>query len=202
MHKISTNNLRILLLTLGFVYSLNVFAAYAIRSNEVLLLPPGCFGLSPGNFEPDAYKIVKTKRKGPKLGPHMQHFCHGKKSVIRADRNFGTKEGRNNLQTAIAEFNYVLKHTAADNKNGRYNAYLAITSVEKAKVLRRLKITAEAMQMYQQAIKYNPKLTQAYAGLSDLYKARGMNDEAREILELGLKRVSRPKSLQRRLDKL
>ena len=78
----ATNNPKILLLTLGLVYSQNVFAAYAIRSNEVMLLPPGCFGLTPGN------------------------------------------------------------------------------------------------------------------------KTLGMNDEARKILVLGLKRVSRPKSLQRRLDKL
>lgn len=202
MHKASMFNLKILLLTLGLVYSLNVFAAYAIRSNEVMLLPPSCFRLTPGNFEPDAYKIVLTKRKGPVLGPHMQHFCHGKKSVIRADRNFGTKEGRNNLQTAIAEFNYVLKHTTTDNKGGRYNNYLALTYAEKAQVLRRLKMTTEAIQMYQQAIKYNPKLSRAYAGLSDLYKTLGMNDEARKILEQGLKRAPKSKSLQRRLDKL
>ena len=204
MRKTATNNLRTLLLALGLVYTLDVAAAaaYAIRSDEVLLLPPSCFHLSSGNFEPDAYRLISTKRKGPVLGPHMQHFCHGEKSVIRANNNFGTEEERNNLQTAIGEFNYVLSHTATDNKNGRYNNYLAITSTEKAKVLQRLKMTTEAMQMYQQAIKYNPKLTQAYAGFSDLYKAQGMNDEAREMLELGLKRVPKSKSLRRRLDKL
>ena len=63
-------------------------------------------------------------------------------------------------------------------------------------------MTTGAMEMYQQAIKYYPKLTQAYAGLSDLYKKQGMKDEARDILGLGLQRVPKSKSLQRRLDKL
>ena len=199
MGKASTNTLKILLLVMGLVHSLNVFAAYVIQSNEVMLPPPSCLRMSSTNFEPDAYKIVKTKRKGPALGPHMQHFCHGKKSLIRADRNFGTYLERNSLETAISEFNYVLSHTP---KNGSYNNYLAITCVEKAKALRRLKKTSESLKMYQQAIKYNPKLTKAYAGISDLYKTLDMNDEAREILEQGLKRVPKSKSLQRRLDKL
>ena len=196
MRKIDLNKLKILLfLGVGFV-SIETMAAagYAIKANEVMLLPPSCFGLSSGNYEPDAYKLIVTKRKGPVLGPHMQHFCHGEKYIIRANNNFGTKKEHNNLQNAIGEFNYVLSHTATDNKNGRYNNYLAITSTEKAKVLQRLKMTTEAMQMYQQAIIYNPKLTQAYAGLSDLYKAQGMNNEAREILEQGLKRVPNRKA--------
>ena len=134
MRKTHSNKLMILLfLAAGFVLSQTVAAGYAIRSNEVMLLPPSCFGLSSGNFEPDAYKLISTKRKGPSLGPHMQHFCHGEKSIIRANNNLGTKEEHNDLQTAIAEFNYVLSHTAAENKNGRYNSYLAITSTEKAK---------------------------------------------------------------------
>jgi len=203
VQKIDQNKLKILLfLAVGLVLSQTVAAEYAIRSNEVMLLPPSCFGLSSGNFEPDAYKLISTKRKGPSLGPHMQHFCHGEKFVIRANNNLGTGEERNYLQKAIAEFDYVLLHTATDNKNGRYNRYLAITSTEKAKVLQRLKMSAEAMQMFQQAIKYNPKLSQAYAGLSDIYKDQGMKDEARKILEMGLKRIPKSKSLQRRLDKL
>ena len=67
MHKTSTNNLKILLLTLGLVYSLNVFAAYAIRSNEVMLLPPGCFRLSPSNktlgMNDEARKILELGLK-------------------------------------------------------------------------------------------------------------------------------------------
>jgi tetratricopeptide (TPR) repeat protein len=202
MGTASMNTHKILLLALGLLPSLNVFAAYQIQSNEVNLLPANCFRLSQSNFEPDAYKIVKTKRMGPSLGPHIQHFCHGKKFVIRADKTIGTKEESYNLKRAIGEFDYVLLHTAAENKNGRYNNYLALTSKEKARVLKRLNATLEAIQMYQQAIKYNPKSTRAYAELSDLYKSLGMNDEARKMLEVGLKQDPKSKSLQRRLDKL
>jgi tetratricopeptide (TPR) repeat protein len=199
MHKMAANNLKMLVLVLGLVHTLDAAAGYAIRSNEVMLLPPSCFRMTSGNFEPDAYKIVKTQRKGPSLGPAMQHFCHGMKSVIRANNGLGTKDEHANLQAAIGEFNYVLEAVAAKNKNGRFNTYLAITSIEKAKVLQRLKMTADAVQTYEQAIKYNPKLPQAYSGLSDIYRDQGKNDEARKTLELGLKRAPNSKGLQRRL---
>jgi len=194
--------MKILLIGYGLLHALVATAGYAIRSDEVMLLPPYCGSLGAEAFEPDAYKIFITKPKAPRFGPHMNHFCHGKKFIIRANNNLGNNAERGYLTRAAGEFLYVLNHTKADNKNGRFDTYLAITSIERAKVLQRLGDTAEAMQMFQQAIQYNPKLPLAYAGLSDIYMTQGMNDEARKILELGLKRIPKSKSLQRRLDKL
>lgn len=205
IYMMATNKLRILLVVLGFIYAQNIFAVlpHQIQADEVNMLPPYCGGLSSTQFTPDAYKIFINKPKSPGFGPHMHHFCGGKKFVIRANNSRGNKTDRDfYLSRAVAEFDYVLTHLASENKGGRYNRYLAITSMEKAKVLQMQNMLSEAMQMYQQAIKYNPKLPQAYAGLSDIYKTQGMNSDAREILELGLKRIPKSKSLQRRLDKL
>ena len=199
------NTLKVLLLMSGLMHSLYAVAAYAISADEVVLLPPFCRSLSQQNFEPDAYKIVVKLPKSPppkSFGHHVHHFCHGMKDIIRANKTLGTREEQGNLQSAIGEFNYVLSATAHDNDRGQYNIILAITSTEKAKVLRRLKMTAESMATFQQAIKYDPKLAQAYAGLSDLFKELGMNDEARKILEQGLRQAPNSKSLKRRLNEL
>ena len=200
MHKTVKNNLKILLLVLSLIQAQNIAAEipYKIQSNEVKLLPSHCGALSASHFEPDAYKIFVTRPKTRSIGPHFHHFCHGKKYIIRANNNIGNKKERDYaLEQAVGEFEYILRR-----KNDLSNNYTAITSMEKARVLKRLNRISEAMPLYQQAIKYNPKLSGAYAGLSDIYKTQGMNEDAREILELGLKRIPKSKSLQRRLDKL
>ena len=185
----------------GLVLPVMVLAGEQITAEEIRLLPSYCRGLGPATYEPDALKYATGTF--PKNMPHAHHYCHGLQNVLRANKNMGKKSAENYaLGVANGHFKYVLNHTKAENTGGRYNAYLAMASTENGKVLKRQGNTAEAMQMFQQAINYNPKLPQAYAGLSDLYRDLGMIKEAREILEQGLKRVPKSKSLQRRLDKL
>jgi tetratricopeptide (TPR) repeat protein len=62
--------------------------------------------------------------------------------------------------------------------------------------------TAEAIQHYQLAIKAQPKYSQAYARLSDLYVELNQPDEARKVLESGLKAKPKSRMLQRRMQKL
>lgn len=172
-------------------------ADYSISLEEIKLMPSFCRGLSLKNFEPDARRYATGSL--PKGMPHSQHFCHGLKFVVRANKKLGDKK---NLRNAAGEFEYVLSRKNVFNKNGGYNGYVALVSTESARVFKRLGNTAEAISTFQQAIKYNPKLPQAYAGLSDLYRDLGMDKESREILEKGLSRVPKSKSLQRRLSKL
>lgn len=189
---------RISLVTIIFIWCLSLSAdiyaeGYAITPDEARLLPPICHVKSE----------LDLQRRRSVLGPSSLHFCHGLKNVIRANRNIGDrKQERQNLNSALAEFEYVLGHTKKDNINGRYNNVLAMTSVEKGKIYYRLDQTAEAMQMYHQAIKYNPKLSQAYAGLSDIHLGLGQVEEARKVLETGLKQAPKSKSLKRRIEKL
>jgi len=166
---------------------------YAITPEEAKLLPPICQVKSEN----------EKQRTKSILGPAALHFCQGFKSVNRANRSLGNrKQERENLTAALGEFEYVLGHTKQDNINGRYNNVLAMTSIEKGKVYYRLGQKAEAMQMYHQAIQYNPKLPQAYAGLSEIYLDLGQVEEARKVLETGLKQAPKSKSLKRRVEKL
>lgn len=148
---------------------------YKFTPDEARLLPPICHG--------NAFNL---------------HFCHGLKSVMRADRSIGNKHQEyENLSAALSEFHYVLGH---DQKNNRF--YRTMASIEMGKIYHRLDQTADAMKMYYQAIKYNPKIPQAYAGLSDIYLDLGQVEEARKVLETGLKQAPKSKSLKRRFENL
>jgi tetratricopeptide (TPR) repeat protein len=60
----------------------------------------------------------------------------------------------------------------------------------------------EAVQHYQLAIKAKRNYTPAYARLSELYLKSNQVDEARKILESGLKAKPNSSALKRRLKKL
>jgi tetratricopeptide (TPR) repeat protein len=62
--------------------------------------------------------------------------------------------------------------------------------------------TAEAIRHYQLAIKAKPNYALAYARLSELYIEIDQPEEARKILESGLKASPNSRSLKRRLEKL
>ena len=183
-------SLGVILSICSLFLSAEIYAqGYAITPDEARLLPPIC--------------NAAGKQQLAVLGPHKLHFCQGFKYVIRANASMGDRrQERENLTTALGEFGYVLSHTKRDNINGRYNNVLAMTSIEKGKVYYRLGQAIEAMQMYHQAIKYNPKLAKSYAGLSDIYLDLDQVDEARKVLETGLKQVPKSKSLKRRVEKL
>jgi tetratricopeptide (TPR) repeat protein len=62
--------------------------------------------------------------------------------------------------------------------------------------------TAEAMQHYQLAIQAKRNYTLAYARLSELYLEVKQPDEARKVLESGLKASPNSRMLKKRLNKL
>jgi tetratricopeptide (TPR) repeat protein len=162
---------------------------YAITPEERRLLPPIC--------------QAGQQRMKSILGPHKLHFCEGFKYIIRANSSMGDRNKElKKLSLSLGEFEYVLSHTKQDNVNGQYNNVLAMTSLEKGKVYNRMGQGIEAMKMFHQAIKYNPKLPQAYAGLSDIYLDLDQAEEAREVLETGLKQAPKSRSLKRRIEKL
>lgn len=194
--------LRLATIFISIVIYSRSWADYAITAQEVLMLPPTCLSLSDQNFEPDALRLAKTQRRAPLMGPHQQHFCHGKKAVIRATRSMNAKERRRLLRTAAGEFEYVLSRIASNEYKDRYGAYIAITSIEKAKVLEKLDDQPGAEVLYRQAIRFSPQLPNSYSALSDLYVQSGRIAEARSILERGLKNCRRTKGINRRLREL
>jgi tetratricopeptide (TPR) repeat protein len=174
----------------GSVLPVSVNAdGFSATQEERRLLPPYC-----QNRGENAALRKKT--------PHGHHLCSGLAFVVRADKSVTTGARKSNLESAIGEFNYVLGHTQAENSDGRYNGYLALVSLHKAKALKRLKRNAPAIRAFNETITLNPKISKAYAGLSDIYRDLGKLEEARETLENGLKQVPGSRSLKRRLDKL
>jgi len=59
-----------------------------------------------------------------------------------------------------------------------------------------------ALKEFYNAIKINPKYTPAYSELADYYRDNNKPEEARKILEQGLKKNPKSKSLKRRLNEL
>lgn len=166
---------------------------YEISASEIRLLPPYCKQLAP-----DARKYMI---RGPQPGlPHLHHFCHGLKFVIRTNRSLSDpKQEQFNIQKALAEFTYVTERIATSKGNP---AYFAMARLERAKVLKRMGENGEAIKEFRKAIELKQNYIAAYRGISDIYRAIGDIKQAREVVEQGLKHAPNSKSLKRRLQEL
>lgn len=75
------------------------------------MMPKGCqVKLSPalrGNAE---LQTSWSNRIGHDCWIHMHHFCHGLKSMMRANLTFDKSDKRFYLGQAVGEFDYVLQH--------------------------------------------------------------------------------------------
>jgi len=140
--------------------------------------------------------IVKRKNKSPehkklynyyiKYGPdllHMHHYCTALKSLREAFSSCGTsklcKEGK--IKSAIGDFNYILSKSKKDfilrpflfEKAGDYHLLLGNNM--------------NAIQMYQSAIKENPKYVPGYISLYHLFKALNDHENAGKAIDYGLR---------------
>jgi tetratricopeptide (TPR) repeat protein len=100
------------------------------------------------------------------------------------------------LRAAIGEMAYVARHCSVNcslypELQSRWGWALAADGQP-----------SEAISHFQLAIRAKPKYIPAYAKLSDLYLDIGQPDEARKVLDEGLKVKPGSKMLQRRLKKL
>ena len=127
---------------------------------------------------------------------HIHHYCGGvyAEQKARSTLNSGGRQGY--LDTVIHQMGYVSGHCPSGcvlypELHSRWGWALG----EKGQV-------GEAIDHYKLALRKNPKYTIAYAQLSELYVKIELPDEARNILESGLKVKPNSRMLQRRLDKL
>lgn len=175
--------------------SQNATAEYAISASELKMMPPFCKGLSLANFQNNA-KHLRRSMKVP--GQHTQHFCHGMKALVRAQRAELRKSGSGKgfYGTAINEFDYVQSHSS------KQHALIPATSLYKATALEKLGRQGEAIREYNKAISLKKKYPHAYSKLSDYYLKLGLKQEALETIKRGLKQSPKSKLLKRRLKKL
>jgi tetratricopeptide (TPR) repeat protein len=127
---------------------------------------------------------------------HMHHYCAGIFAEQKAKSAMNKQERANWLGLVVHQMKYVsgscnTGHVLYPDLHTRWGWALS----EQGQI-------AEAMQHYQLAIKAKRNYTLAYARLSELYLKTNQPDEARKVLESGLKASPSSRSLKRQLEKL
>lgn len=127
---------------------------------------------------------------------HMHHYCDGVFAEIKARTAQNENERKNWLGRVAHQMRYVsgsckTGHVLYPDLHTRWGWALG----EQGQI-------AEAIRHYQLAIKAKRDYTPAYAKLSDLYLEHNQPDDARKILESGLKANPKSRSLNRRLKEL
>lgn len=76
-------------------------------ATEVAMMPDYCQAKMGTNTE---LSQQWNKRMGPDKYMHLHHYCHGLKQMNRANLVFEKQQRRYILQTAAAEFDYVIRN--------------------------------------------------------------------------------------------
>ena len=128
---------------------------------------------------------------------HMHHYCWGLMASNRAAFFSNTRQDRiSNLNSSIAEFNYVIERLPPDF------SLLPEILTKKGESLIRLDRVGEGMLDLEHAIRIKAGHWPAYAAMSDYYKETGQLAKARESLQKGLSAAPGAKALQQRLAEL
>jgi tetratricopeptide (TPR) repeat protein len=157
------------------------------------LLPQYCKDKAKGNQSPEWNKWRKTFGEAYM---HMHHYCAGIYAEQKAKSILNQQERLSALQRVVGQMRYV---SSACNTgcvlypelHTRWGWALS----EQGQV-------AEAIQHYQLALKAKRNYTLAYVRLSELYLEANQTDEARKVLESGLKARPNSSALKKRLKKL
>ncbi|MGB5337773.1 MAG: tetratricopeptide repeat protein, partial [Gammaproteobacteria bacterium] len=153
------------------------------------ILPQYCKDRAAGRHE-------KWRRTFGDAFIHMHHYCSGVFAEQQAKSILNKREQAYWLGRVAHQMKYVsgsvdTRHVLYPELHTRWGWALS----EQGQ-------TAEAIKHYQLAIQAKRNYTLAYARLSDLYLEANKPDEARKVLESGLKVSPNSRSLKRRLKKL
>ena len=78
---------------------------------EIALMPDYCQAKMGTN---DEFRQLWNKRMGPDRFMHLHHYCHGLKQMNRYKIVFDAQQRRSILQTAVGEFDYVVRNWPDD----------------------------------------------------------------------------------------
>lgn len=192
--------LNIFLIITLFQYTAITHAQVTYTESDYALLPPYC---KPRLNMRDTDQAT-IKRWKSNLGPmwiHIHHYCWGINSLNKAQAMFGGDRSQKNqrkrlLQSVIPNMNYVIDRAPPNF------VLLPEFHFKKGEALIELERQTEGMQEFYKSIQINPKYSRAYKSISKNYKKNGMNKEALEIIQQGLKHNPKSKSLNRQLKKL
>jgi tetratricopeptide (TPR) repeat protein len=184
----------ILLFFIGFSFSWQNLAAAGFKwAENPQILPQYCKDMAKGN------QTAAAKRWHLTLGKtfySMHHYCNGVYAEHKARGSLDKQKRDHWLGLVEHEMRYVSNRCETGcvlypELHTRWGWALG----EKGQV-------ADAIQHYQLAIRAKPKYMAPYARLSDLYVKLNQPDEARKVLESGLRAKPGSSMLQRRLQKL
>ena len=145
-------------------------------------------------------KLLFIQKWGKTFGDatqHMHHYCGGIYAEQQAKSSLSSGGRGKYLGEVIHQMGYVSKHCPASGcvlypeLHARWGWALG----QKGQA-------GEAIKHYQLALQKNPKYTLAYAQLSDLYVDLNQPEEAKKILQSGLKVKPSSRMLQRRMKEL
>ena len=169
-------------------------------AREVALLPGYCkYTQTFRDNVPGGNNPAEIKRWYDIQGPvfhAMHHYCWGL-MYMRRSTLVSNRQGREYyLNTAIAEFDYVIDRAPAD--------FVLLPEIfwKKGDVLIRLGKGPAGAKALMQAIELKPDYWPPYISLGDYYRDAGNISGAREILKTGLSHSPKAKPLQRRLAEL
>ena len=183
----------VLLLPLTLIIPAGHLAARPSTDADFALLPPYCKARYGKTNKAD---VANWKRKMGRGWTDIHHYCSGLDSANKATRTLDKEKRIDLLNKALHGFSYMQERT------GSKFILQPEISTQKGRVYLRLNQDGAALQEFYNAIKLNPKYTPAYSALSDYYRDNNDPEEARKILEQGLRHKPKSKALKRRLDKL
>jgi len=159
--------------------------------NNTSALPQYCKDRAKGSQSPE---FGKWRRTFGEAFIHMHHYCSG---IYAENKARASSDKRHKWLGVVAhQMGYVSNHC----KKGCV-LYPELHSRWGWALGEQRKFT-DAIKHYQLAFQVKRNYTSAYAGLSDLYVKLKQPDEARKVLEAGLKVRPGSRKLERRLQKL
>ncbi len=127
----------------------------------------------------------------------MHHYCISVVALMRSDRAGVSEQHRDYMRKyAVANLTYVVRNSTPGF------VFLPEVLFRRGQAHARLNQMDEAIRDFRQSLESRPGYVLAISELADAYVATGKKDEARAVLEAGLKHLPDSKFLKRSLDTL
>ncbi len=170
------------------------------RRNEVSNWPLEDFDIYPPYCrarilrEPKELEMYWTARLGVKNFIHMHHYCHGLRALTLAYSSFNDRQRRTVMANAVVgNLEYIIRHTEP-------NFVLrgeALMNLARGHVL--LQEYDVARKRFEEALRFDPNLVDAWVAMSDMYYQVGKKGDALTILEQARETVGENKKIDLRI---
>lgn len=158
-------------------------------ATELKSMPDYCQASAKGPQAPE-FQYWSDKLGKPFSGFH--HYCAGVNQMHRYQRLLKDPKRNYYLSRAVPEMNYVMDKLPPDFPLAG-EMYL-----NRGLAKQLMKLNAAAMSDFQTALNHNPKLAQAYIGISEFHEKANQKQKALDLITKGLIEVPDSKALKRK----